>query len=215
MGFKGEEYEPVPSEMDPTRRFYNDLFHKSNSYIDLAISAESLLHKTAGYSAEESLDRLYGAGIPTAYDYEQNPTEAYDQFLVMPIKLIAPHLDDVMRLDTLNDWYAQTVKYIMKYTKGRHAQDCLDEPLAAQSNACNINEECPLIFAAKHLKNDVINPDFTEFEYIVDSERQYELAIMKMRIAQRFNLEYEYYGNVLIDQYQKKYSVWFGGLPDE
>ncbi len=207
------EFEPTPNELTPLTRFYGDLRYKGDSYIDLLIAAERLLEVEVGYEGERDRDSRY---IPTAEQYEADPRIASEQFMLLPIKYIAPRFDNgSIEIADLKKWYEEMTGFIMDRTSKFHTQACLDHGTISSVASCPMSEECPLTYLSDYLQKGVRSRDFKQVEYVVEPERTYRVDILKMEVAKNCTPDLVNQINILILQYKVEFIDWFGALPKD
>jgi|GEM_PF-5179420 len=219
MSFKDEEYEPVPSEpMTPLRRFYSDLFYKSaGTHFDLMSATEELIrgHYELSDSADvrkyiEAVDILPG---PVAFE-NMSSREVKARFAIVPLIVIAPHVEETYGLGDLRQWYTDTITHIQSLVSKEHnAQNGCLEHLNRRNkiSTCKESVLCPLVFMAHVLQEDVANPDFTDIKYLInDPLITASTAMVKLRLTEKFEFHSPEHVKILEANYWDKFQAAFG-----
>jgi len=205
------EFEPTPSEITPTHRYYSDLNYCSESYFDLTVAAEKLLVQSQVMTEDESTDWLYDDFIPTATAFERDPDLALEQFSLMPLRLLAPYVNESWSRSDLLDWYDESLGFIKLLNKDLHGKSCHPPREYMTSGlSCKQSPECPLLYSKAYLENEALSMDFDQPEYILDPINTSNVALLKVYLASKHGLTLKTEAEVISDRYMKGFEAASG-----
>jgi hypothetical protein len=204
---RSPESEPAPQELTPVQRFYNTVKYKTGSYVDLLINVDDYL-TTEGIMVDVVRPDTVEAALPTEEMFNLNSRIAIEQFMLLPLKLVAPVIEVTGTTDKIGDWYSYVAKWIQRETKNIHQQSCLDTDHAG-SVRCGSSGECPLVVLKNQLNHGVRYPEFRSYDYMVDPEQARHVAVDKARLAARLGLVEVVYSEAQISAFKRRYEEFF------
>lgn len=203
----GEEFESAPHELSPISRYYYDLQRVADKYESLLMAAERLLEDDGDYQGYE----LNQIAYPPLELYETNQRVAWEQFVLLPMKLVAPKLDMMLKVDELRGWYQEAVEDALAVVTGMHGEECVGGGIESRTSVCMFSEECPFVYLANTLRRPINTFEFNTFDYVIDPERARKIATMKIEVACQNHLESATFMESLIDRYELAYNRWIIG----
>lgn len=201
------EYEPTqPHDISPIKRYYSDVFYKSNSMGDMIIAAEKLLELNGITLSQDEFTSRSAEVLPLYTDHAINTPEMYDRYLTLPLVLAGPTIDRTWKLQDVRAWYSSTLDHIRtRAAKDTgHSVQCLESASFAYSHACERGLHCPYIFTAKYMERQMFDEYFDLPGYDKDLVIMPQVAIAKERLAQRYVFRTEYQAEVMIRAYDDR-----------
>lgn len=212
MDDDGRDKEPAPyDDMSPVRRFYNDVLILSSNPVDVMVTFEQLL---ASENLIDDADTIEGLRALIVHMFETTPRKRIlrEQYMLMPLRLMAPYLDTVNPIEELEAWYDDAVNHLVSFSKNHHGDACLDDANGYETDSCVKSKECPVVIAARFLSDPVTDPNFDSIDYMVDPARSREIATMKLNVAAKRNLVGAETAKTRKGTYDVRYAIRFVNL---
>lgn len=212
MDDDGREREPTPyDDMSPVRRFYNDVLILPSNPVDIMVTFEQLL---ASENLIDDMDDIEGLRTLIVHMFETTSHKRVlkEQYMLMPLRLMAPYLDTINAIEDLEAWYDDAVSHLVSFTKNHHGDRCLDDANGYETDSCVKSKDCPVVVAARFLSEPMTDPDFNSIDYMIDPARSRDIATMKLNVAAKRNLVGQETAQTRKATYDVRYAIRFTNL---
>jgi len=206
-----EEFEPTPLPPGPLPlgRFYSDMLYKTDSPADMIISAERFLVESGACPTDivASFEVTYQIEVPGGPPLSLE--ELHDVCVTIPLRSAGLHMEEAFTFEEVQAWYKTVVASIRSRMRPVHTLGCLDSPTFAAHDGCEYGRECPVIYTAKYLEEDLFEANFDTPKYKNTPYDAQKLAIEKENIAVLYGFRTKAQGSVMIDFFRENFAASF------
>lgn len=206
-----ESPEYVYDDMSPIRRYYCDVHSSYTKSVEIVMSFEDLLRSQGMIDDSTPLEPLRKSLFSIA-ETSATPAHARERYILLPLEIVAPFIDQTMKLDDQKAWYKDTISHIKPWLAPDHTELCIEQS-QTDSLECINGDACPLIIAYKHLVDDICQFDPDDTAYILDPKKAYGFARMKMEVATMYGLMSVKAAAFHLREYDKLFAQSFSELP--
>lgn len=166
-----QEFEPIPSGLDPVVRYYNDLHYAGHQTAGLITAIDRLYVETTGVSpTQTTLNELL---------VDTDSREVLEALLLLPFISLGGVLESTKPVDNIYETYKDASLWVYDLAKSYHNNACLDDPISSQDMTCSNSTTCPLRAMRYFLMDPVMSCDFTTVDFMVDPITAYMVAHTK------------------------------------